>query len=440
MSAMSIAYGGIVAFLFRGLNAAVAFSIIVLTKHQLGTSDFGAFGIGLTVIGIVTATTGGMTAAAAYQVSNQHREPGTIFANGIVPSASLTALGIIAGFVAAAVLSGDAADAAIPVSLAGGAIVLNSVVTGVFLGRGAFVRYNVALVSPPFFSLCAILIVFFVLDAHSPQAALASYAVGQWLAFAAAMVYGHRVIGRELRFELPLAKSMVRFTLVAAVSSVVSYLAYRGDQFIVLKFEGKEGVGTYLLAVLVAESVWQVSGSLALATYARVGAATRDEAVLLTTRVMRHTVLLLAVVCTTLFLAADLIGSFVFTNDGMATPLRLLLPGVLLYSLGVSFSAFYTYQRGLPWVSAAIAAIGLVIDLSLAFVLVPVMGINGAALASTIAYSTAIVAGLAVFMRQERISPAQIFRFGRADLDDYRMLLGRIRDLLRQPAQAAPLR
>ena len=120
-------------------------------------------------------------------------------------------------------------------------------------------------------------------------------------------------------------------------------------------------MGTYSLAVYLAESVWQVSGSLALATYARLGSSSREEAVALTTRVMRHTVILLAGICTLLFAGADVIQRVLFSEyEGMASALRLVLPGVLMYSLAQSYSGYYTWQRGMPWVSAAVAGAGLI--------------------------------------------------------------------------------
>ncbi|MCK9518923.1 MAG: polysaccharide biosynthesis C-terminal domain-containing protein [Dehalococcoidia bacterium] len=433
---MSIAYGGIIAFLFRGLNAVVAFATVVLVER---TSDFGAFGLGIIVVGIVNAAGNGMTAAAAYQVANQGQAPGKTLLSGLLPMSTVSVLGIFAGLVAGSALSGDVAAAAVPVAVAGAALVLNGVITGVFLGRGAFIRYNVALVAPPFLSLCAIAFTVFVLDQRTGEAALGAYAVGQWLALGAALLYGQRLFEGSLRFSLPLSGTMVRFALSASLSGVVSFLGYRGDQFVVAGFEGKAGVETYLLAVVVAESVWQVSGSLSLATYTRIGAASREEAALLTTRVMRHTLLLLAVVCTGLFLVADLIERWVFSSAAMATPLRVLLPGVLIYSLGASLSAFYTYQRGLPWVAAFIAAMALAINIALAFVFIPGLGVEGAALAKSVGYAVAIAAGLVMFVRQERVPVSQLFRFGRDDVEDYRVLLQRLRDLLRTPARTAPL-
>jgi O-antigen/teichoic acid export membrane protein len=143
---------------------------------------------------------------------------------------------------------------------------------------------------------------------------------------------------------------------------------------------------------------------------------------------MRHTLVILGVVCLGLFVLADLVVGILKPEFAdAATALRLLLPGTLLYGLAASFSGFYTYQRGRPWAAAVVAGAGLVIDIGLDFVLVPAMGVNGAALASTIAYSTAILGALVVFMYDTKVGPATVFRFGRADVEDYRVLWGRLR-------------
>ena len=425
---MSIAFGGLVAFLFRGLNLAVALATVLLTSHQLSKDDYGVFVLGLTVIGVVNALTGGLTAAVAYQVSNQKRAPGEALVNGSVLSAGIGGLGIAAGILGAVVFAGDAGRVALPVALAAAAVVLNSIVAGTFLGRESLVRYNIALVAPPLISLAVVTAMFVALDHRSPEAALSSYAAGQWVALAALVVTAGRGLVAGARFTPRLVRGLVSFAFLAGVSSGVSYLNYRADLFVVRNFEGKEGVATYSLAVYLAESVWQVSGSLALATYARIGGLSRHEAAELTARVMRHTIVMLAVVCGVLFAVAPLIESIAFSKyEGMATALRFILPGILVYGLAQSFSGFYTYQRGMPWVSAIVAGSGLVLDIGLALVLVPRMGVNGAALASAIAYSVAMAGALVFFVRGERLSFAKIVRFGRSDVADYRALVMRLR-------------
>ncbi|MFN0144996.1 MAG: polysaccharide biosynthesis C-terminal domain-containing protein [Dehalococcoidia bacterium] len=425
---MSIAYGGIIAFAFRGLNLLAAAGTIFLATHQLAEDDFGLFALGLIVVGIANAATGGLTAATAYQIANQRKPAGVAFLNGAAIGCGVGAGAIIAALVASVFGSGDLQLVALPVGLAATAVIINSATAGAFLGRESLVRYNVALVAPPLLALTAIAVTFVILGRRTPEDGLAAYAVGQWLALVLMWASGRAILFRDLRLERPVMGTILRFAVLAGLSSGVSFLNYRADSFVLKYFEGKTGVGVYVVAIYFAESVWQVSGSLALATYARMGSLARAEAVQLATRVMRHSLVLAALVCLGLFAIAGTLESVFFSKqEGMATALRLLLPGVLVYSLAQSYSGFYTYQRGLPWVAAVVAAVGLAVDMVLAVAFIPVMGVNGAALASSIAYTVAILGGLAVFFRKEHISPLEVFHFGRRDLDDYRSLALRLR-------------
>ncbi len=428
---MSIAFGGIVAFAFRGMNLLVSLGLLILCSNQLTKDELGTFVLGLTVVGVVNAATGGLTAATGFQISSKRKLPGTALSSGGIVGMVLGAVAVLTGLAVASFFSGGAQREPIAVGFACAAVILAGVLAGTFLGREAFVRYNLALVLPPLFSLTLIAIAFFGFGGTSPDVALEMYAIGQWLAIITLVAGSAKVISVGLGAQRAVVKEIVRFAVVAGAASGISYLNYRADLFIVDHFKGKEAVGTYSLAVYLAESIWQVSGSLALATYARLGGMTRTDAAQLTTRVMRHTVLLLAGICIVMFASADIIQSLLFPKqDGMAMALRIVLPGVLLYSLAQSYSGFYTWQRGMPWVSAVVAGTGLTIDIILALILVPRMGVNGAALASAIAYSTAIVGGLAVFVRSEHLSAFQVFRFGREDVEDYRSLLIRVRGRL----------
>ena len=426
---MSIAYGGIIAFLFRGVNVVVALATVILTSRVLSSADYGLFGLALSVVGFVNAMTGGLAAATAYQISNQRRQSAVVVLNSGTLALGLGVLVVAAGVLAGSLLSGEVSRVALAVAISAAAVIANSVIAGVFLGRESFIRYNLTLVGPPVVALASIAVTFFVFDRQTPEAALGAYAAGQTLSLGAMLLLGRSSLVGRVRFEGPLARSVLRFTLLAGISSGISFLNYRADLFIVDYFEGKQGVGPYLLAVYIAESVWQVSGSLALATYARVGSLSRAEAAQLTARVMRHTVVLLGVVCAMLFIAADVIEAALGGEKyaGVASALRYLLPGVLVYGLAQAFSGFYTYQRGLPWVAALVAGAGLLVDIALAIILVPRMGIDGAALASAIAYSAAIIGGLAVFVRKEHLGAQQVFRFGRAEFEDYRGLFDRLR-------------
>jgi len=438
---MSIAYGGIVAFLFRGVNVLVALATVLVTSRLLGKDDYGVLFLGLVVIGVVTAMTGGLTAAIAYQISNQRKAPGTALVSGGVPGLLAGGLAVGAGVLGTQLLTGEMQVLSLAVGIGAAAVVVQGVVAGVFLGKDSLVRYNITLVLPPLFSLICMVVVLVGWGHRTPESALAAYAAGQWAAAAVLLAMAGGDVRAVLTFNRSMMTAIVQFAVLGGISSGISFLNYRADTFVVRHFEGDGGVGVYAIALYVGESVWQVSGSLALAIYGRIGTLTRDDAAALVTRVMRHTLVIILGVCVCIFLGAGLVEKAVSGRTaypGVASAIRFLLPGVLLYSLAPTYSAFYTYQRGLPWVAAFVAGGGLIIDITLDFVLIPHMGVNGAALASSIAYAVAILAGLAVFVARENIKATDIFRFGRADVDDYRVLIGRLRSAIGRPPAVQP--
>jgi O-antigen/teichoic acid export membrane protein len=317
------------------------------------------------------------------------------------------------------------------VGAASAAVIVNGVLAGVYLGNDSLVRYNVCLVAPPLLAAIGIVSVIFVAGERTPEAALGAYAAGQWAATPILVALGGwRMVLAGVCFERTLTRRMVTFALMAGLSSAISYLNYRADTFVVDHFKGQSGVAVYSNAVYIAESLWQFSGSIALAAYARLGALDREDAAELTTRVMRHTLIVLLAVCTGLFIFADIIVDLLFSPEyhAMAGALRILLPGTLLFGMAAAFSGFFVYNRGKPWISAVVAGVGLIVDMILCFVLIPSMGVDGAATASAVAYAVAIVAALIVFVYDTKMSPVRIFKFTRADIDDYRVLIGRLRD------------
>jgi O-antigen/teichoic acid export membrane protein len=431
---VSIAFGGIAAVLFRGANLLISFALIVLTSRVLDREDAGRFVFGIVVVGVVTAATNGLAAATAYQVSNQRRSPAEVTLNGGAIALPIAILALVVGLAAGPLLRGDFHDDALPVAVAAAAVAVNSVVAGVFLGRESFIRYNLALVAPPLFALAAISAIFFLAGERNPVAALWMYAAGWWSALVLLVLTGRLMGGVRPTLQRVLTFAILRFAVLAGSASAISFFNYRGPVFVVDHFEGKAAVAVYSYAVYIAESVWQVSGSLALVTYARLGSSTRSEAAALTARVMRHTVVLLGVLCVILFAAAGIIQELVFPKyEGMATALRILLPGVFVYGLSQAYSGFYIYQRGMPWMVSAVAAAALVINIGLALLLVPELGINGAAWASAIGYAVAIIVALTFFIRSERLSPAAPFAIGRTEFEDYRSFLRQLRNLRKPP-------
>jgi Na+-driven multidrug efflux pump len=69
----------------------------------------------------------------------------------------------------------------------------------------------------------------------------------------------------------------------------------------------------------------------------------------------------------------------------------LLLPGVLLFGGASALSAYFTNHAGLPQVPARVAALSLLLNAGLSLLLVPLLGMAGAALAASASYAATVL-------------------------------------------------
>jgi len=84
---------------------------------------------------------------------------------------------------------------------------------------------------------------------------------------------------------------------------------------------------------------------------------------------------------------------------GAVLPLSILLPGVAFYGMAHITSAYFNGHIGKPIINTGLAAISLIINIVLNIILIPKIGVNGAALSSTIAYILAMGVCIYMFIR-----------------------------------------
>jgi len=183
------------------------------------------------------------------------------------------------------------------------------------------------------------------------------------------------------------------FIATIGLTNLIGLLNYRVGLFVVERVLGLSDTGVYSIAVVVAELLWFVSGSLTQAVYGRIGTPDAQRAAATTVRVVQLGVTVLLVVAPLLWLLAALLLPRVLGPVYAASllPLALLLPGALLFGGASAFSAYFTNHAGRPQVPAQVAALSLAINAGLALWLVPQLGMVGAACAASAAYATTVL-------------------------------------------------
>ncbi len=198
-----------------------------------------------------------------------------------------------------------------------------------------------------------------------------------------------------LRPRWDVLREQIRYGAQGQIANLTALFNYRLDQFLVAGFVSRAGVGHYTVAVGLGESVWWLSSSVALVLQPRLTQMDREEAGRLTPVACRNTMLVSALGGVALVIVSPVAIRLLFGGefDPAVLPLILLMPGIVAASATrVLGSYLYSQGRVIYNTYATLIALGVTISLDLA--LIPWLEVEGAAIASSIAYSVALVATL----------------------------------------------
>lgn len=195
--------------------------------------------------------------------------------------------------------------------------------------------------------------------------------------------------------------SVLNLGLRGQLGNLATFFNYRLDVFVVNYFFDTTQVGLYAVGVLVAEGLWQIPHAAALALIPRTARTLNQGATEFTCLVIRHVILVACVSGVLMALLTPWAIPLVFgARFAPSVPvIWWILPGTIALSVSKVICADLA-GRARPEFSSICAFLSLVVTVSLDLLLIPRMGINGAALASTVAYSVQ-TALLAFFLKRQ---------------------------------------
>lgn len=181
--------------------------------------------------------------------------------------------------------------------------------------------------------------------------------------------------------------SALSLGLRGQLGDLATFFNYRLDVFIVNFFLGPAQVGLYTVGVVVSEGLWQVPQAAAVALFPRTARTIEQGAAEFTCLITRQVLSLALVFGIALAIACPVLIPLLFGArfNPAVTVIWWILPGTIALSLGKVISADLA-ARGKPEFSSIFAFISLAVTVVLDFLLIPRMGIQGAALASSAAY------------------------------------------------------
>jgi O-antigen/teichoic acid export membrane protein len=204
-------------------------------------------------------------------------------------------------------------------------------------------------------------------------------------------------------------KETFRYGLKAYTANTVSFINYRFDMFLILYFLSPVELGYYAVAVMIGEKLWYLSMATGTVLFPRIASSPKPDASLtLKTAALNLYIILLAAILLGIF-SHLLIG--IFYGDVYvfaAEALIFLLPGIVAMAIPKLLMADLS-GRGKPEYAMIASLCSLIVNVLLNIILIPVYGILGAAIASSIAYIVAALVFMYYYKRETSVNLRELF-------------------------------
>jgi O-antigen/teichoic acid export membrane protein len=424
-----VLYDGLFTFVLRILNIAVSVALGVLTARLLGPAGKGIYAMPAVQAGLVATAFGGLSSTTSYFLLNRNSGrrivvPALISASVLIAVAAVVVA--ILAVVARALWAAPAAVASLPASAAV-AIVLG------YVAGVKRIRYAPTTAVATTLVTFALMAVGLLLVARTPWVAIAAWILGSTtvaVVALAAMVLHARTLpaGEPVRFF-----DYFSMTVKVGAGSLVTLLNYRADMYIVAVFLPAFDLGLYTVAVAAAEGLLVPTQIAALVTSPHIGGLDREAASRLTARCVRNNLLVAGITCAVIFVMAPYLVELFYGQAflPLVPALRILLIGVVALSLGSPLSSYYTLKLGKPEIALVLAGSSAALCIATALILVPHLGIEGAAIASTVAYIVGQAAAIVYFSQHASVPFNVILLPNRQDVRTYQDFARRVyRDAL----------
>jgi O-antigen/teichoic acid export membrane protein len=404
-SARAVGRNTVETLLFRSLSTPVALLLVVIQGRFLRPEGRGAYVLAVLTVTIATRLLGQLGIA----VTNRLQDPAADV-RGLVQRA--LAIGVLLGGLGVAAvcawgsLTGELElDVAVAASLALVPNVVWQTLSGVLMGLGRIRLWNYVQLASPLLTLAGMLTFVVWLDGEV-VAALLAWALANALTALLALTAARDL---WLPLRLPpigdeLGRAIARLALVMGAVQIVNLVSYRVELFILRYFKGLADVGVYSIAMQTVESMWLIAAAMATAVTAPAVQTGEHEAAGLIARTALKALLYTAAAAGAVAAAGPFVIPLVLGEafEDAALPLALLMPGVAAYAPVTVLVVYLSVRRGRPRLSLAVSACAGVTTLGLGVILIPPLGVNGAAAASSAGYVAGAVLAWAFFARLRR--------------------------------------
>lgn len=196
-------------------------------------------------------------------------------------------------------------------------------------------------------------------------------------------------------------KNLMRYGTYVQSANLIQLFNYRLNYYLIENILGRASLGIYSIGTQLSEGLWLTGKSLAIVQYARISNSNDKEYAKKITLIFAK----ISFLTTTVFLGVLLLipidlFSWLFGKDFSSLPLVILSLGFGILILSLSFPlAHYFSGLGKHYHNSISSAIGLTFTACLGYYLIPLYGLAGAGITTSIAYSMTVLYQLIMFTK-----------------------------------------
>jgi len=380
--------------------------IVVIVSRVLGLEQTGSYGVALIFPAVlVQLLNAGMPAAAIYYVASDQSNMQIAWQVSRNFGLTVVVLGSLLGF-SVLMLLGDVLFPNIPLSIMFASVCIfpfslfNQFASAFFLAKQNFRSYNIVLLVQPITALMLVVALWYF-DYLSVLTAILSVAFAHFFALTVALILLAKIVNLigGFRTSRSMLGPMLRYGVQSQIGNILTFLNYRLDIVMVNVLTNAQMTGAYVIAVKLVEQLSLVSQAFSTIVFPRLSAMAPDESrrkhfAPLMTRAVLLTTLVGAIL---LWMVSEKLVDLVFGVGFSAVnaPFVWLLPGVVFLA-GARIMANELASKNMVGTNLVISGGVLLINASLNYALIPLWGISGAAIATTIAYTLFLMIYLAI--------------------------------------------
>jgi len=312
-------------------------------------------------------------------------------------------------------------------------LMLLSYMSSTLTGAERFTERGGILLGQQFVVIIVVVVLVLGFHGHTASALLAN-SIGTLAALVAAAVLLRKthILLAPISFNKAGLRKGLSLGMRGQLGNLVSFFNYRLDVFVLNYFRSTTAVGIYSLGVIISEALWQLANAASTALLPRTARDPTGASSRFTCLVIRQVLVITTAGAVVMGGLAPFVVPRVFGArfSGSVVAIWLLLPGTIAFAVGKVIAADLA-GRHRPEIGSLVAAISMVVTVVLDFLLIPSLGIRGAAIASSVAYAFATFLGILMLHSVAHIKGRDLLpRWG--DLAYYRRLAGQSKTLARQ--------